>query len=166
MPHSKVYAKFWPSQIHPRSKGDGETKAPCNGRNRTSRLAFGQLVVPNAHGTKNKRTRDGIVQLSRKIANSRAHIVTVAVTATSEPTIFANVEDVESEAPLKVELLDEFDRDIPEFSGNNAATVSQSGTRTRVTWKKPLPVGKPFAIRVTLPSGGDAKLYALYVGGQ
>jgi hypothetical protein len=48
----------------------------------------------------------------------------------------------------------------------NSALVSESGTRREVVWSNPIPAGKTFAMRVTFPNVGDAKLYALYVGGE
>jgi hypothetical protein len=110
--------------------------------------------------------RDGFGYLSRKVEDSPAHVVTAPVTTTTAARIFVNVEDVSTEAPLTVELLDEFDRAMPQYSGDNSAIVSAAGTRTEVVWSKPTPAGKTFAMQVTLANEGDAKLYALYVGGQ
>lgn len=110
--------------------------------------------------------RDGFGYLSRKVANSPAHVVTAPITTTAAAKIFVNVEGVSNDAPLTVELLDEFDRAMPNYSGDNSAIVSTAGTRTEVVWSRPTPAGKPFALRVSLPNEGDVKLYALYVGAQ
>jgi hypothetical protein len=110
--------------------------------------------------------RDGFGYLSRKVANSPAHVVTAPITTTAAAKIFVNVEGVSNDAPLTVELLDEFDRAMPSYSGDNSAIVSTAGTRTEVVWSRPTPAGKPFALRVSLPNEGDVKLYALYVGAQ
>jgi len=107
--------------------------------------------------------RDGFGYLSRKVAGSQAHIVTAPVTATTAGKIFANVECVSTESPLTVELLDEFDQPLPEYSGVNAANVSSDGTQVEVAWSKPVPVDRTFALRVTWPDDGGVKLYALYV---
>ena len=103
--------------------------------------------------------RDGFAWMSRRVPDSPAHVVTAPITAKSGARIFINVEGATTVAPLKVELLDEFDRSLPGYSGEAAAMVSESGTRTEVVWSKP-------AIRITLPADGDAKFYALYVGGN
>lgn len=110
--------------------------------------------------------RDGFGYLARKVPDSLAHIVTAAITLQAPAKVFVNVEGVSDIAPLKVELLDEFDRVIPDYCDDNAAEVSQAGTRTEVKWDKSVPVGREFAMRVTFPDAADAKLYALYVGGE
>lgn len=110
--------------------------------------------------------RDGFAWMSRRVPDSPAHVVTAPITAKSGARIFINVEGATTVAPLKVELLDEFDRSLPGYSGEAAAMVSESGTRTEVVWSKPVPRATPFAIRITLPADGDAKFYALYVGGN
>ncbi|APZ96526.1 hypothetical protein [Fuerstiella marisgermanici] len=107
--------------------------------------------------------RDGFGYLSRKVSGSRAHIVTAPVVAATAPKIFANVDAVSAETPLTVELVDEFDQPLPDYSGKNAARVSNDGTRTPVVWSKAVPANRPFAVRVHWPEGGDARLYSLYV---
>jgi hypothetical protein len=108
--------------------------------------------------------RDGFGYLSRKVANSSAHVVTAPITTTTAAKIFVNVEGVSSDAPLTVELLDEFAQALPNYSGDSSSIVSTAGTRTEVVWSRPIPAGKPFALRVSLPNEGEVKLYALYVG--
>jgi hypothetical protein len=110
--------------------------------------------------------RDGFGYLSRKVSGSPAHIVTAPIATTADARISINVEGVTADAPLTVELLDEFDRAIPDYSGDNAAVVSEPGTSREVVWGKSVPAGGTFAVRVTFPQEGDPRLYALYVGGE
>ena len=109
--------------------------------------------------------RDGFAYLSRKVPDSPAHVVTTTFEAGDGDPIFANVEGVTEAAPLKVELLDDFDQPVPGFSGEDAGTVAVSGTRVAVEFPKgAIPAVRPLALKVTLPEGADAKLYALYIG--
>lgn len=110
--------------------------------------------------------RDGFGYLSRKVSDSPAHVVTAPITTTGAAKIYVNADEVTADAPLTVELLDGFDRPIPGFSGGTAATIREAGTRKEVVWSKPIPAGREFAVRVTFSNQGDAKLYALYVGGR
>ena len=89
--------------------------------------------------------RDGFGYLARKVADSPAHIVTAPVATATAARIFVNVEGVSAETPLTVELLDEFDRPMPNYSGDKSALVSAAGTRTEVVWSKPTPTGETFA---------------------
>lgn len=106
--------------------------------------------------------RDGFGLLARRVADSPAHFVTATFEASGEPKIFVNADDVSADAPLKVELLDEFDRPVPDFSGENAAAISEAGTRQPARWSKPIPANRKFALKVLFPENGDAKVYALY----
>ena len=109
--------------------------------------------------------RDGFGYLSRKIADSQAHVVTTTFQANGNaPKMFLNVDGVSEEAAITVELLDHLDQPLPEFSGENAATVIAAGTRSEVVWPKPIPVNRKLAIKITFPEKADAKLYAVYVG--
>ena len=107
--------------------------------------------------------RDGFGYLSAKVVDSPAHVVTATISTKGAAKIFVNVEGVTSDAPLKMQLLDEFDRPLPSHSGANSAVVSESGTGCEVVWSNPIPTDKTFAIQVAFPSAGDAKLYAMYV---
>ena len=110
--------------------------------------------------------RDGFGCLQRRVADSPAHFVTTTFESTARPTILANIDGVSVDAPLKIELLDEFDRPLAEFSGQNAVIISRSATRQPVVWSTPIPTNQKLAIKVTFPETGEAKLYALYVGQQ
>ncbi|WP_417388761.1 hypothetical protein [Gimesia sp.] len=112
--------------------------------------------------------RDGFGYLSRKIADNTAHFVTAPFEIEGDLKLFVNVEGVTAEASLKVELLDEFDKPLPGYSGNEAARITQAGTRTPIVWSgnRPLPAGKKLAVRVTFPVASEARFYALYVGNE
>lgn len=107
--------------------------------------------------------RDGFGYLSRKVPGTAAHVVTAPFEVDAGALAFVNVEGVSAEAPLEVELVDEFDRPVSGFSGENAARISEPGTRSPITWAHPLPGNRQLALRVTLPPNGDARVFALYV---
>lgn len=108
--------------------------------------------------------RDGFAYLSRKVPDSPAHVVTTTFEAGEGEKIFANVEGVSETAPLRVELLDDFDRPLAEFSGDKAGKVVLSGTRSVVDFPQGcLPAGRPIALKITLPDEAEAKLYAIYL---
>ncbi|MDF1858852.1 MAG: hypothetical protein P1U87_01490 [Verrucomicrobiales bacterium] len=106
--------------------------------------------------------RDGFGYLSRKIADSSAHVETAHFRSSSPAKVFVNVEGVTAASPLLVQLIDELARPVEGASGE----VTTSGTRIEVPLANPIPVGKSYALRVRLPDGSDAKLYAIYVEGE
>ncbi len=112
--------------------------------------------------------RDGFGYLSRKVPHSAAHFLTETFEVKGKAKLFINVKDLSSEAPLLVELYDEFDRPVPAFSGANTARVTQSGTRQQIKWPTEKTGGLPsklkLSVRVNYPEKGDPKVFALYVG--
>jgi len=112
--------------------------------------------------------RDGFGYLSRKVVDSDAHFVTETFESEGKAKLFINVDNVSPNAPLLVELHDEFDRPIPAFSGENAARVSQPGTHQQVIWPTQrggwLPTKQKLSVRVNYPDSGEPKVYALYAG--
>jgi hypothetical protein len=112
--------------------------------------------------------RDGFGYLSRKVPHSAAHFLTETFEVKGKAKLFINVKDLSSEAPLLVELYDEFDRPVPAFSGANTARVTQSGTRQQIKWSTEKTGGLPsklkLSVRVNYPEKGDPKVFALYVG--
>ncbi|MCB1088206.1 MAG: hypothetical protein KDM63_14245 [Verrucomicrobiae bacterium] len=108
--------------------------------------------------------RDGFAYLSRKVEGSPSHFVTAPFRTSGESVVRINVDGVSELAPLTVELLDDSDRPVPGFSGDQSAKVSRSGTRTEVTWSQPVPENRNLALKVSLPDGGEARVYSLYVG--
>ena len=103
--------------------------------------------------------RDGFGYLSQKVPDSSAHFETAPFEGTNPSKVFLNVEGVSAEHPITVQLLDEFARPVK----GSLAQVTSSGTRVEVPFSQEVPAGKTFALRVELPTTGDAKLYALYV---
>jgi hypothetical protein len=72
--------------------------------------------------------------------------------------IAVNVDGVNTTAPLTLELLDQRGRPIANLA---AAKVDQSGVR-QSAWAQAVGAGQPVALRITLPAGADARLYAVY----
>lgn len=112
--------------------------------------------------------RDGFGFLSRKVPDSAAHFVTAPFETQGELKLFMNVEGVTTAAPLTIELLDENDKPLPEFSGANAAHISKPDTRSPVIWPAQknglLPDQRKIAVRVNYPDQGEPKIFAVYVG--
>ncbi len=113
--------------------------------------------------------RDGFGYFTPHVPAAPAHCLTKTFPATSEEQpVFINVDGVTAETPVKVELLDDRDRLIPEYSGENAAIITTSGLRTPVTWPKGngnnLPKNKAVCLKLHLPASDKVKVYALYVG--
>jgi|GEM_PF-143635 len=108
--------------------------------------------------------RDGFAHLSRNISNSRAQFVTTTFETDGKARLYLNVEGVSDRQPLSIELLDDFDHPLAGFSGQESARAIRSGTRQEVRWKRPFPIGRKLAVKVTYPSAGNVKVYAIYIG--
>ncbi len=104
--------------------------------------------------------RDGFAYMSRKIPDSSAHFETAHFQSTAPAKVTVNVEGVSESAPLTVQLIDELARPVK----GAVAKVTRPGTRVEVGLPESIPAGKSFALRVTLPESGDAKVYSIYVG--
>jgi hypothetical protein len=112
--------------------------------------------------------RDGFGCLSLHQPHAPGHCVTKIIPASSQPCeLFINAEGVTPRRPLRVELVDEFDRPLPEYAGENAAVVDGSSVRAAVTWpatnSRRLPVNRSLALRVCFPAASPAKLYCCYI---
>lgn len=103
--------------------------------------------------------RDGFGYLSRKVPDSAAHFETAHFTSTATAKVVVNAEGLSSDSPLTVQLLDEQARPVV----GAVAKVTKSGTRVEVALPDGIPAGKSFALRVTLPDSGEAKVYSVYV---
>lgn len=111
--------------------------------------------------------RDGFGYLSRKVPDSPAHVVTSSFEAGEGDRVFVNVEGISGKAPLRVELLDAFDRPLDGFSGDKAGFVGAEGVRAEVRFPAgAIPAGRELALKVSLPGAAEAKIYALYVSGE
>jgi hypothetical protein len=107
--------------------------------------------------------RDGFGFLTNQKADAPAMCETTSFTSAAGMKCHVNADGVSADAPLKIELLDERARPVPGFSGADAVTLTASGTRVEVVWKQALPPDRKLALRVSLPAGGQGKLYALYL---
>lgn len=110
--------------------------------------------------------RDGFGYLSAKEDDNDSHFVTATTILTRGTRLRINVEGVNAAMPLKVELLDDRDRPIGDYSGEHAATLSGNGTGIDVDWPRvragTLPANRPVSVKVSFPTGSGARVYALY----
>ena len=128
----------------------------CENRNRSEEIGLATL------------RRDGFGYLSRHHESMPGHFQTCRLmSGNGHLKLFANVDGVSPETPLKIELVDALDRPIPEFSGANATELTTSGTRQLIHWpvsgSSDCSLNERFAVKVGFPPRGDARLYALYV---
>jgi len=112
--------------------------------------------------------RDGFGYLSRHDAGDPGHCVTSTIPVTLQGVqVFINATGVTFDSPLTVELLDEFDRPVPGYSGVDAAKITMPGIRQMVTWPAHpdgrSPINSEFAVRVSFPDSDDVRLYAIYL---
>lgn len=113
--------------------------------------------------------RDGFGYLCRHDSGDPGHVVTCLLPpSTQGGTVFLNLSGATLAAPLLVEVLDDRDQPIDGYSGEDAARVTESGTRVAVTWKAHgrLPNDRSVALRIILPDQDAARLYAAYVSPQ
>ena len=103
--------------------------------------------------------RDGFAYLSRKVPGSSAHFETAHFRSTAPAKVFVNAEGLSSDAPLTIQLIDEFARPVDGAS----VKVTIPGTRVGVPFSQGIQANQSFALRVTLPDAGDARIYAIYV---
>jgi hypothetical protein len=103
--------------------------------------------------------RDGFGYLSRKVPDSPSRFETAHFTSTAAATVLVNADGLSAEAPLTIQLLDTEAKPVE----GAVAKVSESGTRVAVALPGGIPSGESFALRVTLPYSGDAKVYSVYV---
>ncbi|NUQ65777.1 MAG: hypothetical protein HUU20_25190 [Pirellulales bacterium] len=112
--------------------------------------------------------RDGFGYLSLQYPQAPGHCVTSTVPALPQgASVYVNVEGATADHPLTVELLDEFDRPLPGYSGQQAAKLAESGVRQPVVWAAaPAPSGpkdRAFSVRAAFPASGNVRVYAIYV---
>ncbi len=84
---------------------------------------------------------------------------------------YLNADGLGSEAALKIELLDENERPLADYSGSNAATIRQSGFQTPIEWsgkKEFRNLPELICIRVTFEGTRktDIRFSALYIQSQ
>jgi hypothetical protein len=107
--------------------------------------------------------RDGFGFLSNLQTNAPAACETAFFEAKKGTKLYVNVDGVTADAPIEVALLDEHAQPLSGFSQDGSAAITKSGTRVAINWRTPIPAGKKVALRLTLPAGGQAKLFALYL---
>ncbi len=112
--------------------------------------------------------RDGFGSLSPKNPEAPAALITSPIQADGSARIWVNAEGLSERAWLRVELLDERERPLAGYSGNDSASVRQSGLREPVSWKAKNTIqelSSTVKIRVSFEGEREGiKLYALYVG--
>jgi hypothetical protein len=112
--------------------------------------------------------RDGFGYLSLLRPNAAGHCVTQTIPpATQRRDIVLNVAGVAPDQPVTVELLDEADRPLADYAGENAASITWDSVHAPAIWPKAksnrLPARQAVALRIKFPAGGKARLYAAYV---
>lgn len=113
--------------------------------------------------------RDGFGYLTPHVTETGGHCITQTIPATSSPaSVFINAAGVTPEAPITVELLDDRDQPLPEFTGVHAAVISAESLRGAVIWpnskNNQLPKDRAVSLRVNFPPGGKSRLFAIYLG--
>ena len=112
--------------------------------------------------------RDGFGYLSPRVKDDAAHFITSRIEPSRRGArLMVNTDGATPDSPLTVELLDTSDRPLTGFSGADAAKLTASGTHLEVVWPKQqssrMPADQPFAIKVSFPTTGEVRVYALYV---
>ena len=112
--------------------------------------------------------RDRFGFLSPRRSERGAELITAPVRLHDAARILANVAGLGPRASLRVELLDRRERPLPQFSGDGAAVVRESGFASPVLWKGGGHFGQlrePVRMRVIFDGEGREQiaLYALYV---
>ena len=115
--------------------------------------------------------RDGFGYLSARTNEDSAHFITRVIQKkeilSKKIKININIEGVSSEAPLRIEILDETLTPVPEYAGENAGLVSKDGVSQEVIWpldrKGNVAISGDFSIKVTYAPSSSARIYALYL---
>jgi hypothetical protein len=100
--------------------------------------------------------RDGFGYLSPQQADNDGELITSTFDA---GRIDINVDGVTSEAPLKAELLDAFDRPLQGYT----AVITQNAVHQPIVWPKAFPAGQKVALRLSFPVNSNAHVFALYL---
>ena len=114
--------------------------------------------------------RDRFGFLTPKDPSRPAAFVTGVLGVSDGATIWVNAEGLSREARLRIELISQLERPLPDYSGKSSAILTDSGLRSPVLWNgddgQIRNLREPIRIRVSFEgSQRDAiKLYALYVG--
>jgi len=97
--------------------------------------------------------------------DAEASVLTAKVNLPKAGKLFLNIDGVTSEQPLKISIVDDFEKNLP---GTKTVMVTQSGVRVPVSvGLGELPRQTPFRVRVEWPGGAaNPRLYAIYLGGE
>ncbi len=106
--------------------------------------------------------RDGFGYLSRLDAGDPGYFMTSPLETKAGAKLSLNVAGAAKETPVRVELYDTLDRPLPEYSGEQGATVMTSGTRVPISFAAKSPMPERFTVKVTLPDADAVRVYALY----
>jgi hypothetical protein len=112
--------------------------------------------------------RDRFGSLSVRDPDKPAGLISSELQVKGPAKVWVNADGLGPESSLKVELLDQAEQPLPEYSGESAAHVSQSGLRAPVLWKTGDAIAEikhGFKIKVTWEGDqtGAIEFYALYV---
>ena len=100
--------------------------------------------------------------------DSPAAFITCSIKVNGTGKVWINADGLSDEAKLRVELVDEAENPLPDFSGENSIPLVRSGVRLPVAWKnntelRNLPV--PFNVKVSFEGKQrqSIKFYAMYI---
>jgi hypothetical protein len=92
-----------------------------------------------------------------------ASCLTRPITLATASRLSVNVDEVSTQAPLQIALVDDAERPLPGYTSD----LPTASLKAPVRWARggaALPVGRPFRVKLTWPVGvGGAKLYAIYI---
>jgi len=112
--------------------------------------------------------RDRFSSLSVKNPEKEAAFVTCAIKVDEPSDLLFNATGLTEDAWVKVELLDELERPLPGYSGDNAARLDSNGFRQQIAWQgKESIEGSPDPVKVQVTYEGQGKeaikIHALYI---
>lgn len=131
---------------------------PRVGRSYNKRGGFGAVTFPC----------DRFASLSTKKKDKNASLVTCAIETDEPPQLFVNADGLGKDSWLRIEVLDELERPIAEFSGEHSAKVTEAGFRQPIDFGSKQRIDQiegPFKIKVTFEGENkeSIKFYALYL---
>lgn len=112
--------------------------------------------------------QDGFGHLSRMYPYLEGHFITCLLKNEGRMKLFVNARGLDGDHPLRVELLDENDREIAGYSGEACLPITAPGARQPVRWKTGDAVeglnDELFRIKVSFCGGitDDQSVYAVY----
>ena len=112
--------------------------------------------------------RDGFGHLSRRLHGAEGHFLTCLLQADKPTRLYVNVKGISPASPLYAELVDEYNRPIPGYAGDDCHPVVEPGVRQPLRWRDREAIADlegRFRIKVTLAGdgSGEQKVYAVYL---